>query len=127
MSQLAEIANALVTACRENRAEAELDTLYDPDAHSVEAFPMPGTESAVSAGLDAIRGKHQWWVANFDVHGGEVDGPYLHGDTMFSVIFEIDATNKQSGERTQMKEVALYHVQNGKITREEFFFQPPAA
>ena len=40
----------------------------------------------------------------------------------YEVIFEIDATEKASGNRTQMKEVAVYHVTDGKISREEFFY-----
>ena len=39
------------------------------------------------------------------------------------MIFEFDTTNKQSGKRSQMKEVGIYTVNDGgKIVREEFFY-----
>ena len=47
----------------------------------------------------------------------------MHGDDRFAVIFGFDVSNRQSGERTQMQEVAVYTVNdNGKIVREEFFY-----
>ena len=41
---------------------------------------------------------------------------------MFS---KYDLTNKQSGQRFQMEEVAVYQVSGGKIVREEFFYAGP--
>lgn len=116
------IANELVENCRTQSEEKGLDTLYAANAVSVESVCMPGSPSRESVGLDAIRQKHKWWNEAMEVHSGSVDGPYMHGDDRFSVIFEVDATNKQSGERTQMREVAVYHIENGKIVREEFFY-----
>jgi len=40
----------------------------------------------------------------------------------FAVFFHYDVTNKPSGQHFNMKEVALYTVDGGKITREEFFY-----
>ncbi|MEL6600761.1 MAG: SnoaL-like domain-containing protein [Pseudomonadota bacterium] len=34
----------------------------------------------------------------------------------------MDTTEKSSGQRTQGREVAIYTVADGKITREEFFY-----
>jgi ketosteroid isomerase-like protein len=56
-----------------------------------------------------------------EVHSAEVEGPFLHGDDRFAVIFDIDATDKASGQRMPMREVAVYHVADGRIVREEFF------
>jgi ketosteroid isomerase-like protein len=47
--------------------------------------------------------------------------PFLHGDDRFAVIFDIDATEKATGQRMPMREVAVYHVADGRIVREEFF------
>ena len=116
---LTEVANELVAGCRENRVEANLDKLYAPDAVSVEAADMGNGRSMT--GLDAIKGKHAWWNANAEVHSASVDGPYLHGDDSFAVVFKMDVTMKDSG-RNQMEEVGVYHVKNDKIVREEFFY-----
>ena len=117
---LKDIADALVEACKTQNEAQLLETAYAPDAVSVEAADFSGA-GRETVGIDGLRGKHAWWAANFDVHGGNVEGPFLHGDDRFAVIFDIDATEKASGERSQMREVAIYHVANGKIVREEFF------
>lgn len=117
---LKEMANTLVDACR---AQGEADLLadhYHPDAVSVEAADFSGM-GRETTGVEGIRGKHAWWAENFEVHGGEVGGPFLHGDDKFAVTFTMDATHKPSGERTAMQEVAIYTVADGKIVREEFF------
>ncbi|MBI1238322.1 MAG: nuclear transport factor 2 family protein [Alphaproteobacteria bacterium] len=120
-SQLAEIARQLVALCRIGKEAQALDTLYAGGAVSIEAMPMPGTASTEASGLEAIRAKHAWWNGAMDVHRASVEGPYLHGSDRFGVIFEIDATNKASGQRQSMKEIGLYTVADGKIVREEFF------
>lgn len=117
-----QIARALVDHCRNGTEREGLDTLYDANAVSVEAVANPQTGSAETVGLAAIHGKHEWWAANFEVHGGEVDGPFPHGDNRFAVMFKMDATEKASGTRFTMTEVGVYTVKDGKIVREEFFY-----
>ena len=117
---LDEIARELVAGCREGRERENLDKLYATDAVSVEAADTgPGRETA---GLDGIRGKHDWWDSNFEVTGGTVSDPFPHGDDRFAVIFEMTTRNRQTGEESGMKEVAVYHVADGRIVREEFFY-----
>lgn len=117
-----EIANKLVTHCQ-NQTEAEaLETLYAENAVSIEPMSMDD-RSPVSEGKEAIRGKHAWWAENFEVHGTEIEGPFVNGD-QFSVTFEVDCTMKATGQRWKSKEVALYEVSGGKIVRESFFMSP---
>jgi ketosteroid isomerase-like protein len=116
-----EIARELVAGCRENRVEENLGKLYAEDAVSVEATPGPDG-SRETRGLEGIRGKHAWWNSTFEVHDADVDGPFLHGDDRFAVVFEVDAENRETGERSEMEEVGVYHVRDGKIVREEFFY-----
>jgi len=74
-------------------------------------------------GIDAIRGKHEWWNATFEVTGGKIEGPYVHGADRFAVIFAMETRNKTTGETNAMQEVAVYTVgDHGKIVREEFFY-----
>lgn len=120
--ELMQLGETLVELCS-NRNEGELqDKYYAADAVSVEAVAMP-TGSAESVGLEAIKAKNEWWYSAHELHSSEVEGPFVHGTDRFSVIFNIDVTQKESGERTQMREIATYHVnENGKITREEFAY-----
>jgi ketosteroid isomerase-like protein len=117
---LKDIADALVAGCRENRTRENLDKLYSPNAVSVEPTDMGGGREA--AGLAAIHGKHDWWEASFDVPALTVEGPFLHGDDRFAVVFDMETVNKASGERRKDSEVGIYHVKDGKIVREEFFY-----
>ncbi len=116
------IAEELVAGCREGRELENLDRIYAPDAVSVEAVAMPGTDSAETHGLDGIKGKHAWWDANFEVQDAVVDGPFPHGEDSFAVIFQMKARHKESGEVSDMKEVAIYTVAGGKIVREAFYY-----
>lgn len=117
-----EIAQKLVQHCQNQTELQGLDELYAENCVSVEPMAPEGMDT-VSNGVDAIKAKHDWWGNAFEVHSGNIEGPFVNGDK-FSVIFEMDATEKASGQRWQMKEVALYEVENGKIARESFFMTP---
>ncbi len=115
-----EVANELVAGCREGRERANLQKLYAPDAVSVEAMDMGGGRE--TKGVAGINGKHDWWDGAFETHGLTVEGPFVFGEESFAVIFGMDTTNKATGERSQGREVAVYHVKDGKIVREEFYY-----
>ena len=120
--QLSQTATKLVASCNAGTEAITLDTLYAKDCQSVEALAMPGMDR-IAKGIDAIKAKHEWWNGAHEVHATSAQGPFMHGDDKFSVIFDMDVTNKQSGERMQMQEVGLYTVDKaGKICREEFFY-----
>jgi hypothetical protein len=116
-----EISSRYVALCKEGKYAACLDELYSNDAVSVEAWVPPGNDP-VASGLAAIRAKSEWWGNNHEVHSGEVFGPYPNGDR-FMVRFVFDVTNKPSKRRMNMDEIGLFTVENGKIVREEFFYQ----
>jgi hypothetical protein len=72
-------------------------------------------------GMDAVRGKANWWMSEHEVHSAHVEGP-LVSPAHFSVRFKYDVTNKPSGRRMMLDELAVYQVKDGKIVREEFFY-----
>ena len=115
-----EIAKRLVELCKQGKNNEALDTLFAEDMVSVEAVAMPGAPQEAK-GLAAVKAKGEWWISNHEMHSASVTGPWPHGDR-FVVGFQYDVTNKPSGKRMQMDEVALYTVRNGKIVREEFFY-----
>jgi ketosteroid isomerase-like protein len=117
----ATIAEELVSLCRAGRNTDAINSLYSPDIVSVESMgneAMPREQK----GIDAIRGKNQWWAENNEVHSAQVDGPFL-GDDKFAVYYNYDVTFKPSGKRNNMEEMALYTVNDGKIVREQFFYR----
>ena len=117
-----EIGQKMVELCREGKNLECINTYYAEDIESVEAAPPPGGER-VAKGIDAVRGKNQWWAENHEIHSAQVNGPYPHGDDRFAVRFEYDITNKPSGQRMQMDEVGVFTLDGGKIVKEEFFYQ----
>lgn len=122
---LTKIATAVMDHNRVNDIEPLLQAHYAEDCVSVEASGADGGPRE-AVGLEAIRAKHDWWAAQMEMHDGDLEGPYLFDPDRFAIRFTMDATNKQTGERMQGAEIALYTVANGKIVREEFFWQPQA-
>ena len=115
-----QVANELVAGCREGRERANLDKLYADNCESVEAADFGGGRSVT--GIDAIKGKHDWWEGAMELHDLQVSEPMPHGDNRFAIIFEMDVTTKETGKRDQMCEVGVYSVADGKIVKEEFFY-----
>jgi ketosteroid isomerase-like protein len=114
------VADKLVELCRQGKALEAIDSLYAQDIVSVEATPMPdGTKEM--KGLAAVRGKSEWWLSAHEVHSATVEGPMV-SDARFCVRFVYDITNKPSGKRMTMDELAVYLVKDGKIVREEFLY-----
>jgi ketosteroid isomerase-like protein len=118
------VARELVALCSAGRNFDAIDRFYSPDIVSVEAS---GNEEmpAELHGIDAIRGKNQWWAENNEIHSAKVTGPFI-GDGQFAVKYDYETTFKPSGQRMEMTEMALYDVADGKIVREQFFYNMPA-
>jgi hypothetical protein len=115
-----EIAQRYVTLCQQGKFDACLEELYSKNAVSVEAAMPPGMDKTAK-GLDAIRAKGKDWQQSHVVHSAEVTGPFPN-ENRFAVRFIFDVTDKPSGKRSTMDEVGLFTIENGKITKEEFFY-----
>jgi SnoaL-like domain len=113
-----EVAKKLVELCQKGAFEEATNTLYSQDIVSVEPRAM-GDMPAEANGFEAVCAKTKWWIENHEVHSSKVTGPFVARDT-FVVRFEIDVTDKNSGQRFQGSEVGLYTVKDGKVVREEF-------
>jgi ketosteroid isomerase-like protein len=113
-----EIAEAFAALCKDGKHEEAGARFWSDDVVSIEAMDGP---MARLEGRTAVKGKSDWWYANHEFHGGATHGPFVNGDA-FALIFEMDVTAKQTGERTQMKEIGLYTVRDGKVVEERFFY-----
>ena len=112
-----DIANDLVALCKAGQFAESGEKYWAKDVVSVEAMG----DNAVSHGIDAARGKGEWWANAHEVHGVTVEGPWVNGD-QFVVRFTMDVTVKESGQRMTMDEAALYTIKDGKIAEERFFY-----
>jgi ketosteroid isomerase-like protein len=122
----AALAQELVALCRAGRNLDAVSRLYSPKIVSIEPV---GDESmpAEMNGIDAIKGKNEWWFENNEVHAAEVNGPFVGEGGQFAVHYSYDTTFKPTGQRFQMTEMALYTVKDGKIVREQFYYNKPGA
>ncbi|TDL84346.1 nuclear transport factor 2 family protein [Palleronia sediminis] len=117
-----EIAAELIAGCHEGRTRENIDRLYATDAVSVEAMDMG--QGRETRGRDAIKGKHDWWDGAMETLSQRIDGPYPHGPDRFALVFHVEARNKSGGDVIRSEEVAVYHLADGAIVREEFFYRP---
>ena len=111
-----EIADQLVALCRAGKFEDAYNNLFAQDAKSIE--PM---ENGTTEGLEAMHAKGAEWSKTFEVHDMKVGDPIV-ADTHFATTFYLDCTNRHTNQRTQSTEVAVYHVKDGKVTSEQFFY-----
>lgn len=116
-----QIAERLVALCREGKYEQVYNELFAPDAENIEMPAMASGPLGNASGLDAIRAKGKaWGEAVEQMHGGSVGDPSVSGN-WFSVPMSMDVTMKGQG-RMQMEEMCLYQVRDGRIVREQFFY-----
>lgn len=120
MMSTEEVANELVKLCSQGKFHEATQSLYAPDVISMEAFAPPGG-SKESKGLEAVLAKGEWWASNHEVHSAVVEGPLVAGPH-FAVTFKMDVTFKPQNRRFNMEEVAVYHVVDGKVKYEQFFY-----
>ena len=116
----AELANQFVTMCKQGKNFDVMKQLYDENIVSVESA-LRKTGSHETTGKAAVIQKSAEWAGAYEIHGATVDGPFLLGDR-FAVVFAFDVTPKTGGTRKTAREVAVYTVAGGLITREEFFY-----
>jgi ketosteroid isomerase-like protein len=105
--------------------EDAINELYSEDIVSVEAVGNEEMPAEIT-GINAVRKKNEWWGENNEMHSAEVAGPFI-GEDQFAVHYVYDTTFKPTGKRNHITEMALYTVQDGKIVREQFFYNIPGA
>jgi ketosteroid isomerase-like protein len=113
------IAKRLVELCREGKFEQAQDELYATDAESTEPSGTP--QAGTVKGIAAIKQKgKQFQEGTEAIHGMTVGEPTIAAN-WFSVAMTMDITMKQYGRMT-MNEICVYHVKDGKIDKELFFY-----
>ena len=116
-----DIGRKLVALCQEGKHQEAIETFYSDDIVSIEGAAQ-GEIPARMEGIEAIKGKNQWWFDNHEVHSSIAEGPYVaENDDRFVVHFSIDVT-PHGGERMKMTEVGIYTVADGKIVEERFLY-----
>ena len=116
-----QIAKRLVELCRKGEYEQAQRELYAQDAVSIEMPGAPAGALGDAKGLGAIYEKGRKWAEGLEaVHASNVSDPIVAGN-WFSTAFSMDMTFKGRG-RTQIEEIGVYHVRDGKVVSEQFFY-----
>ena len=116
-----QVAKRLVELCRKGEYEQAQRELYAQDAVSIEMPGLPEGALGNVEGLEAIYEKGRQFSERVEaVHASEASDPVIAGN-WFSVSAVMDATMKGRG-RVAMREICVYHVRDGKIDREQFFY-----
>jgi hypothetical protein len=113
-----EVADRLVSLCREGKIMEAQQELYSTEIESIEPAYAP-VKSA--KGKEAVTIKGMAFADMIEArHGGTVSEPIVEGN-YFTIGWQMDVTMKGRG-RMNMEEICIYQVKDGKIVREEFFF-----
>lgn len=116
-----EVANRLVSLCREGKFVDAVKELYAPHVVSIE--PEGGHGPSRVEGFDHVINKSIEFGKSLEqVHSMAISDPVV-ADAFFSVGMHMDIDMAGVG-RTQMEEVCVYEVKDGKIVRDQFFYSP---
>lgn len=119
-----EIAARLVQLCRAGDYPGAQSELYADDAKSIEPAWSP---DPIQQGREALNKKLNYWIETFETHSNEIGDPIVAG-SFFSLTMKVEVTEKKSGQRISMSEIAVFEVKDDKIVSEQFFFdQPPSS
>jgi hypothetical protein len=113
-----EVAVKLVEYCKKGDFEGAQKEFLTEDAAGIEPA---GANMPSVTGRDAIIVKgHQFQAMLEAVHGISVSDPTIAGE-YFSIALLMDVTMKGMG-RINMDELIVYHVKDGKIMSEQYFY-----
>lgn len=115
-----EIAHQLVSYLKQAKFEEAQKALFADDAISLEPkdsnIPtFQGIESLIKKG-EEFRNSVETW------HNLNVSEPVISKD-YFAISFTVKLTYKGQNTPSNLEEIIVYHVQNGKIKQEQFFYQ----
>ena len=115
-----EVAARFNELAKEGNFDKAQDELFADNAVSIEPSNSPGLKSV--EGLEGIKQKGKTFNESVEeMHGGYSSDPVVAGNH-FSVAMGMDVTMKGMG-RIKMDEIAVYEVKDGKIVKEQFFYQ----
>ncbi len=114
-----DVANRLVELCRHGKVMEAQEELFADDVTSTEADMAQEPREAKGKHAVIERGKHFASMIE-EHHGTHISEPLVAGN-WFSISWSMEVTLKGKG-RQKMEEICVYHVKDGKIASEEFFY-----
>ncbi len=119
MTDIATLENQLNQEILAGKALEAFERYYADDVEMQENTDEP------RRGKDANREyEKQFFASVEEFHGAKLNGSAVNGDVSFSQ-WDWDFTFKGTG-RVQMSQVAVRHWKDGKVVREQFFYNKGA-
>jgi ketosteroid isomerase-like protein len=118
MATAEDVANGLTELVKQGKFEEAAQKYYSVDIVSTEPFGEPATVR----GIDAVNEKGKHFFESFEIKGVQVEGPFVNGD-QFVTEYKVETIDRKSGEQSELHEVALYTVNDGKIVDERFYYK----
>ena len=115
-----EIANKLVAYCRKGEFQECYKELYSPEIISVE------NDGSSVKGFEEMAEKGKQWNAGIkEFHSSETGDPIVSGN-YFSLPMKMSITYQGADAPVNFEEICVYQVKDGKVVREQFFYDEPA-
>ena len=116
-----EVANQLISLCREGKYEEVYQQLFSPEISSREP---EGSTWPEAKGFDELAEKGKAWQEMVDEFiEGTISDPIIAGDH-FACTMKSKVKFKGSTEVIDMDEICVYKVVDGKVILEQFFYTP---
>ncbi len=116
-----EVANQLISLCREGKYDEVYQTLFSPEIVSKEP---EGSLWPVAQGFDELAEKGKKWNEMVEEFlDGTISDPIVAGDH-FTCTMKSKVKFKGAPQAIDMDEICVYKVVDGKVVLEQFFYTP---
>ena len=116
-----EVADRLISLCREGKYEEVYKELFSPEIISREP---EGSAWPEAKGFQELEKKGKMWLEMVEEFiEGTISDPIVAGDH-FACTMKSKVRFKGSTETIDMDEVSVYKVVDGKVVLEQFFYTP---
>ena len=112
-----EIAEKLTAYCKEGAWDKCYAELYSPTAQSVE---MNGD---TATGFEEFKKKGDEWFASVEEFKGSTVGEPVIAGNFIALPMSMNLKFKGAPDFTTFNEMCVYQVQDGKIVKEQFFYE----
>ena len=115
-TQTQQLARKLVEMCNQIKNFDVMEQMYAEDMVSVEP------DGKATTGKQAVIDKSKKWADDNEIHSQTVTGPFFHDANRFATQTTWQVTRNDTGETVTLNEVTIYTTKDGKLIKEEFFF-----
>ena len=120
MQSLIEIADEFTALMAAGDPQAAGQKYWAQDISILEPVSPTGGDLKSVTGFTAAQTRLENWLRGKAMEDVLVDGPFITGES-FALFIDMDLIDHATGARAPFSEIAIYTVQDGKITEERHF------